>query len=360
MIERRSIEPQTDKQPLPEQPAASATAGSSTRKTVFGFLRLAAGIAILVYLWKSGAVDFHQLIKLLSRWPITLAALAILLLDVFLMALRTCWFLRAHHLHLSLGDSVRLTLVSAFFSTFLPGSAGGDIAKMYYAMRENSGRRTEVATILLLDRATGLFSMLLIPLILAPFFLKTLSAFPVLRQLLAFVGAISLLTLLAFLLCLYNDPVRKLLQSNSSTPSLWRERADRALFVLAEYRGHHATLLGTTLLAILDNFLVIAISALALVVLNPSSLSPSLCLVAPLGNVANSLPLTPGGLGVGEAAFSKLFSIVGLSVGAETLLCWRIWKAIVALFGLAIYLRGMGRVVFDKPRPASSNATHNP
>jgi uncharacterized protein (TIRG00374 family) len=321
---------------------------------------LAAGIAILAYLWKSGSIDFHQLLKLLSHWPITLAAIAILLLDVFLMALRTCWFLRAHRLHLSINDSVRLTLVSAFFSTFLPGSAGGDIAKMYYAMRENAGRRTEVATILLLDRATGLFSMLLIPLILAPFFLNTLRALPVLRDLLTFVAAISLFTFVAFLLCLYNDPVRKLLQQDPPTQSRWRERADRALSVLAQYRRHPSTLLGTTLLAILDNFLVIAIAALALLVLNPAVLSANLCLVAPLGNVANSLPLTPGGLGVGEAAFSKLFTLVGLSMGAETLLCWRIWRAVVALLGLAIYLRGMGRVVFEKPHSAPTKITPAP
>jgi len=272
------------------------------------------------------------------------------------MALRTCWFLRAHHLHLSFVDSIRLTLVSAFFSTFLPGSAGGDIAKMFYAMRENAGRRAEVATILLLDRATGLFSMLLIPLILAPFFLGTLRAFPVLSDTLAFVGAISLLTLLAFLLCLFNDPVRRLVNPGPSVQSRWREHVDRALLVLAEYRHHPATLLGTTVLAILDNFLVIAISALALLVLNPSSLSANLCLVAPLGNVINSLPLTPGGLGVGEAAFSKLFSLVGLSMGAETLLCWRIWKAMVALLGMAIYLRGMGRVIFERPSSAGTEA----
>ena len=107
------------------------SAASSGRKTVFALLRLAAGIAILFYLWKSGAVEFHQLLKLLSRWPITLAAIAILLVDVFLMALRSCWFLRAHHLHLSIANTIRLTLVSAFFSTFLPGSDGGDFAKLY-------------------------------------------------------------------------------------------------------------------------------------------------------------------------------------------------------------------------------------
>lgn len=320
-------------------------------------LRLAAGIAILVYMWKSGAVDFRALTKLATRWPITLAALAVLLFDVYLMALRTCWFLRAHHLHLTLSGSVRLTLVSSFFATFLPGAAGGDIAKMYYAMRENPGHRIEVATILLLDRFIGLFSLLLIPLLLAPLFYETLRALPELRGLLAVIGMISFVVLLGFLLFLFNDPIRGLLQSKKAEGSRWREMAVRVLSALGQYRHHPWTLLGTTLLALVDNCLVIAISALALLVLNPNMLSAKLCLVAPLGNVANSLPLTPGGLGVGEAAFSKLFSMVGLAMGAETLLCWRIWKAMVALIGLAIYMRGMGRVGFEKrSAPSALNA----
>jgi hypothetical protein len=227
---------------------------------------------------------------------------------------------------------------------------------MYYAMRENSGRRIEVATILLLDRFTGLFSMLLIPLLLAPFFSDTLRALPELRKLLVVIGIISIVVLLGFLLCIFNDPIRRMIQPKELRGSRWREMVSRALFVLREYRRHPWTLAGTTVLALVDNSLVIAISALALAVLNPSLISTKLCLVAPLGNVANSLPLTPGGLGVGEAAFSKLFTMVGLSLGAETLLCWRIWKAVVALVGLAIYSRGVGRVRFERSAASSANA----
>jgi hypothetical protein len=42
---------------------------------------------------------------------------------------------------------IPLTPIGFFFSTFLPGSAGGDLAKLYYATRENEGHRAEVATV---------------------------------------------------------------------------------------------------------------------------------------------------------------------------------------------------------------------
>jgi uncharacterized membrane protein YbhN (UPF0104 family) len=59
------------------------------------------------------------------------------------------------------------------------------------------------------------------------------------------------------------------------------------------------------------------------------------------------LPLTPGGLGVGESAYNVLFKMAGLEGGAEALLCWRIWRAAVGLIGLILYLRGPGRTVYD-------------
>jgi hypothetical protein len=41
-----------------------------------------------------------------------------------------------------------------------------------------------------------------------------------------------------------------------------------------------------------------------------------------------------------------LFKLAGLHGGAEVFLCWRVWKAMVGLLGLVIYVRGMSGVVF--------------
>jgi glycosyltransferase 2 family protein len=72
-------------------------------------------------------------------------------------------------LSLSLWNGIQLTLIGFFFSTFLPGAAGGDLAKLYYATRENESRRAEVATVLLFDRIIGLLSVVLLPFLLRHF-----------------------------------------------------------------------------------------------------------------------------------------------------------------------------------------------
>jgi len=85
---------------------------------------------------------------------------------------------------------------------------------------------------------------------------------------------------------------------------------------------------------------------LGLYAVNPGSFSMRLALVAPIGHLVNSLPLTPGGIGVGETAFNSLFKLTGMSGGAEALLCLRLWNVLVSSLGLVIYLLGMRRVVY--------------
>jgi hypothetical protein len=52
----------------------------------------------------------------------------------------------------------------------LPGAAGGDLAKLYYASRKNEGRRAVVAAVLLFDLVIGLLSLVLISLLACAIF----------------------------------------------------------------------------------------------------------------------------------------------------------------------------------------------
>jgi glycosyltransferase 2 family protein len=213
--------------------------------------------------------------------------------------------------------------------------------------RGNKGRRTEIVTVLAFDRVIGLFSMLLIPLFFAPFFPLLIRREKALQALLVMAAGLAACLLATFLLCLLTPPwINRAVQWGSrffSASSL----PERIIATIRVYRTSPQILLAALGAALASNLILIAVSALAVSLLNPSSLSMKMCLVVPLGDIANALPLTPGGLGVGETAFSALFHIAGLQGGAEALLCWRIWRALAGLAGLVPYLRGVERLVFD-------------
>jgi uncharacterized protein (TIRG00374 family) len=318
----------------------------SVRHILFTGVRLLVGVAILVYLAKSGIISFGSLAKLILAWPITLAAIGVFLVDISLMALRTSFLFQPLGMKLTFWKSLQLTLVSIFFSTFLPGAGGGDLVKLYYATRENVGRRTEVATVLMFDRAMGFFAMLILPFFFIPMFFPLIQSVPMLRTILILIAFLSIGLLAGFLLCAFNKTFSSFLTRESLLLPRWRSIASRVSETVRAYGRNPGTLLGALVLSLLANLSVIAITVLAVLVLDPANLSSKMCLVIPIGHVVNALPLTPGGLGVGETALNSLFELTGLHGGAETLLFWRVWKAMVGLLGLLIYVRGMSGVVF--------------
>jgi len=57
--------------------------------------------------------------------------------------------------------------------------------------------------------------------------------------------------------------------------------------------------------------------------------------VAPLGLLANALPLTPGGLGIGEKGFDLLYGMVGGREGGNSFLLSRIFLFCPGILGAA-------------------------
>jgi glycosyltransferase 2 family protein len=319
---------------------------AALRKTAFLLLRVAIGITILVHLAKSGEINFSSLARLFRVWPITLAAVGFLLVDISMMSIRASLLFRSGRLSLSLGNSFQLNLIGFLFSTFLPGAAGGDIAKLVYATRHNHGRRAEVATALILERLVGLFSLVLLPILFTPFFFDQLRPFSVLRRLLYMDALLAGLIVVSVALITFSASTRLWLSSLLGKWPRINDLAVRVLDAMALQGKAPNTLFFAFLLSLLANLALTVVTALALYAVSPLSFSIRLALVAPIGHLVNSLPLTPGGIGIGETAFNTLFRLTGITGGAEALVCVRLWNISIGLLGLLVYLFGISRIVY--------------
>ena len=60
---------------------------SASHRTLFLLLRVAIGIAILVYLAQSGQTNLSSLVRLSHAWPMTVAAVGFLLQDILVMSI---------------------------------------------------------------------------------------------------------------------------------------------------------------------------------------------------------------------------------------------------------------------------------
>jgi glycosyltransferase 2 family protein len=327
---------------------------NSPRRVLFALLRVALGISVLVYLVHSGAITRRALFGLASEWPLTLAALFLLFLAVVLTAWRLSVLLKPHELHLPLGLSVRLTLMGTFFNFFLLGSGGGDLVKFFYMTRENHGRKTELVTIGLFDRAVGMFALLVWPLLMAPLFPVLVLKTAILRKLLWSAAIVALAMLVGMLVCFSRRMESSRLLSWVFEKLPWSDYLRRVLDTVRGYRHHVGTLGSALLIALATHTLTIGATLLIARATHPGGNFWPASLLVPLGFMANTLPLTPGGLGVGEAAFSALFGLVGLKGGADALLGWRLLTILIGLPGLLVYLQGRRRFVYssaEKFRP---------
>src|ERR1700758_662196 len=225
----------------------------SARSMLLALLRLVISVGLLVYLARSGIVDFRGLSKVFTAWPITLIAITLLLADSALMSVRLSWLFRPPGLSLRFGASMELTLVSFFFGNFLPGAAGGDLAKLFYTARGNSGRRIEIMTVVLFDRAIGLFSLLLLPLLLAPMFAGLIRGVFALQRLLLIVGMVASVALVGFFTCLFADTIINHLPGGALSRFAAKESVRRVLRTIAIYRGNSRLLLAALGVSLVAN-----------------------------------------------------------------------------------------------------------
>lgn len=332
-----------------QPPKDAPPAQHRLRKFLWLLVRLAIAAALLAYLAKSGTIDLRAISRPFTAWPIALAAIVLILIDISLMAQRLVWLFRPIGLNLSWSKSFQVALVSFFFALFLPGATGGDISRLYYVAKDQKNRRSEIVIVSLFDRGIGMLSLLLMPLIFAPFFATSIAATPALRDLLIISAALSVILIAGFFACLYFEPLVQKIADATLGILPWREWYTNVIRTVGGYRANLRAVALALLVSLAGNSLMLIGTVLAVLAIDPGSLNFRMALVVPLGFVANCLPVTPGGLGVGEAAFNSLFAIAGLRGGADALICWRVWTAIVRLLGIVFYLRGVDRVFSHSP-----------
>lgn len=314
-------------------------------RRLLSWTRIAIGVGLLYYLlvapgrWEA-ATDFRS-----NTWMLP-TLMVLVLIGAFTEAARLRILCRVAGLELSLLRGLWLTCVGIFFSYYVPGGTGGDVARLYYLSSKHDRPTAEMAVVLLLDRACGLFALLVVILVLAPFNRILIGGHAVIGWLVTSM-ALVLALLLAMLAALFSEGLRQ--RPKIASVMRWlpfQQHTSRASSTLDRFRRNPSGLI----LATLVNLLGFASLALIFIVQGrvflPGAGAIEVSFLAFTGMLANALPITPGGLGVGEAAFEGLFSLAGFSGGAKLLLGWRIGTLPLIVAGGVLYARGLRRAEF--------------
>lgn len=315
---------------------------TGTRR-LFGAARVALGLALLAWvLTRPGT--WSSLGELVGATWLLPALVGFTLVGAAIEATRLGLLFRSQDLHLSFGNACRVVALGAFFNFTIPGGTGGDVMKLYYLAAGNRGRRVEVATVLLVDRVVALFSLLCVLLALALLEARFVAGTPLVRVL-VLSGAGLALALVAAAACALSRRVRRLRLYGWLLRRLpLSTYARRVLDALHGFRGHLRAVGAAVAISMVGHSMLLAIFATSGALLFEGAPAARISLLALLGLFANALPITPGGLGVGEAAFDRLFLAGGLARGSPLLLAWRAAQLPFFVAGGLLYVAGVRRV----------------
>lgn len=301
-------------------------------------LRFAVGVALLVWLSRSGVIAWSRIAALLAHPGLVALALVLFAGAIAVTAWRLCVLATPLGLRIGFGASLRLLLIGTCFSVFMPGSAGGDLARIYLALQGQQGRRAELTAVLIFDRIIGLIALLLFPLAAALASPAVVRIHPGIVDVLARAAAIVALAVVGAIVLW--GPV-------SGTGIARRVAAlplgglvTRATAALRTYRRFPGKLVLSLALSFVAAGLAMAVMLVLARAVGIVGGERAMLMLLPIGFLINALPLTPGGLGVGEVAMDRLFGAAGLSGGAAVLLSWRLMQLVPAAVGLVLYVQG--------------------
>jgi len=308
-------------------------------RLLLNIARIGLGAGLLVYII-SITDSWTGAREILDRPLIIIGFMLLPFFGAAVEAVRLGLLFRSQSLHLSFLNGYRVVSIGALFSFAIPGGTGGDVAKLYYLATENRGRTVEIATILLVDRIVALFALLILIIFLAALNFHVVREFHPIQLMVvasAIIGVLILLFMLvAFSVAYRGWPLyRKIIDKAPGGHFI-----DRICMALHAFKNHRRSLLYAAVISMVGHIALLAMFALAGTVLIPGISALTTVLLSMLGMLANALPITPGGVGVGEAAFDWLFGLLGYKGGAQLILAWRISILPICFLGAVFYMTG--------------------
>lgn len=275
---------------------------------LFPVVKLLVAGAVMLWLFKSGKINWGLILEgTLAPMVIVIGILCNVTL-VSSSAFRWYLLLKGQGISLPFRFAHNLTYITVFFNNFIPGGIGGDALRIAFVLKRSGSQRGKTVLTIILDRFLGLYSMLLIAGSSAIVYFDQVKSSPPLLLLvystLSLVGAAPPITIFVLWLMRRTHHLPDWLKG---TPE---SRLNKIVLLVEQFAHYFHTGKKYVFAAILISLAgqCIAVGSFLWIAFNLSIhvSAHNFFLAAPWSWIANILPVSPGGLGVGEAAFDQI------------------------------------------------------
>lgn len=273
-------------------------------------------MAILVFwlLLHNSQLNFSLLSVFWTSPALTLLIMLLCYIMVVAHAWRWYRLNRVQGIDLSFMQTIMPTYLGVAFNTVLPGSLGGDFVRLYFVIKKFPQKKTRAVFSVLVDRISGLLGLFIIGSFIAPYYMHVYAGRSGVSSIffistVVCVGALAVFALLMLLSAEKVGFLSWLIRMTEKYPLL--RPLTRVLEAVALYQNAKWTILESLAVSIFTQLLLLVV----LVIISDMMQLPAVSMIdymlaLVVAQVANLVPLTPGGVGMGEAAFANIIEMV--------------------------------------------------
>ena len=267
-------------------------------------------VSICLLAFLVSRIEWRELLAIWQRVdvPTALAASGLTFLLILLLAVRWRIFLRQQGIASPFLTILRLTWTGQFFNSFLPGSTGGDVSKIYQLCRRNPSQKPQAAASVVLDRISALIAMV----VMAGFAAVLGPTWKIVES-----GLVSINhgKLLGVLLVAVIGIAGGMILFRFFGSEAWRNRWARVQAALSAGLRINTGTLSALFLAFLIHFLNFTIFFLFATALGISITYWQVLLIMPVVFLLLLLPVTVNGHGLREILLIFYFTEFGIRIG---------------------------------------------
>ena len=298
-------------------------------------LKIAFAAALIGWLVHKGVLDTDSLKAVMTPWLI-LFCLATVGLQLFVNNYRWLQLMRAQGFESTIAKTVPLSLIGMFFNFAMPGGVGGDVVKGFYLLKQHPQQKFAAAVSIFMDRLIGFFVMIATAFFALFLNWNEVANSPQLKSVAFGVSALFLAFLVFFALSFSKIDARLF-------EKLPAGKKIRALYeVLHSYRHSPKALTIAVFMSAINQLLIVTFFAVIGQALNIEIPLAVYFFLVPIGIVAQALPISPAGIGIGQAALFFLFKLhlhQDSPIGPVAVTAMQISSLAWGLVGAYFYLR---------------------
>lgn len=319
---------------------------NSNRQLFLTFCKIAIPLGIIAFLVSRVTPEqWEELSEHQKNYPLLLAAMMTAITGISLSFVRWWMLVRCQGIQLSLLEALRLGAICFLLNFVSAGSVGGDLFKAIFLAKRRPGRRVQAVASVLVDRGVGLYGLLLLA--SAAFLFQggggesSLGGEEMRQLKLGTAVLVGLGTTVLAALVFGGRLVDRLVRFGGTLPLVGGivQKISPPLRMFHD----HPIAFGVSIVMSVGVHAMLTISVY-LIAMSLYPAVPTLAehmIIVPIGMLASTLPLTPAGIGVFEAAIDWLYKLIPAqstnASGTLIALVFEMVKVIIAVIGTLFY-----------------------